>query len=111
MIVREISNHAHKRLQQRAVPPLVIGLLEQFGSFSRCCGADRITFDKAVIKRLKRRFSGERGLRLIEPWLDVFAVIREDGHIMTVAHQTRRMWRNRWVGTHSEIIPSGPALQ
>jgi hypothetical protein len=72
----------------------MIDLLEQFGSEVRCCGANRLIFDKAAIKRLKHHLGGDRGLHLIARWLDVYAVLSDDGCIVTVAHQTRRVWRN-----------------
>ena len=94
MFANTVTLHAQERIQQRAVPPLVIELLEQFGSVVRSCGADRLIFDKAALKRLKRHLGGDRNLRLIERWLDVYAVISDDGCLVTVAHQTRRHWRH-----------------
>jgi hypothetical protein len=38
--------HAETRIQQRGIPPMVIDLLMQFGSASRCGGAERLMFDK-----------------------------------------------------------------
>jgi hypothetical protein len=93
MIANAMSLHAQKRLQQRAIPPFVVTLLEQCGSVIRCCGADRLIFDKAALKRLKRHLGGERNLRVIERWLDVYAVLGDDGQIITVAHQSGRHWR------------------
>jgi hypothetical protein len=94
MIADALTHHAQVRLQQRAVPPFVIDLLDRCGSVIRCCGADRVIFDKAAVKRLRRQLGGERGLRLIEPWLGVYAVIGDGGRLVTVAHQSRRMWRD-----------------
>ncbi len=94
MIATALTLHAQERLQQRAIPPLVITLLEQCGSVIRCCGADRLIFDKAALKRLKRHLGGERNLRVIERWLDVYAVLGDNGRIVTVAHQSRRFWRD-----------------
>ena len=36
------------RLQQRGIPPMIVDLLEQFGSAMRCHGAERLMFDKAA---------------------------------------------------------------
>lgn len=82
--------HGRGRLQQRAVPPLVIGLLEEFGTAVRAHGAERLIFDKAARKRLKHHLGGERGLRVLAPWLKVYAVVSDDGHLLTVAHQRQR---------------------
>jgi hypothetical protein len=94
MIADNFTLHAQARLQQRGIPPLVIELLERFGSCVRSCGADRLIFDKAAITRLRRHLGGDRGLRVIDRWLNVYAVIGDDGRFVTVSHQHRRIWRN-----------------
>lgn len=83
------TEHAQERLQQRAVPPLIIDLLAQFGTAIRAHGAERLVFDKAARRRLKRHLGGNRGLRVVERWLGVYAVVSDDGHLITVAHQQR----------------------
>lgn len=90
MIESMTTAHGRRRLQQRAVPPLVVGLLEEFGSSVRAHGAERLIFDKAARKRLKHHLGGERGIRVVEPWLSVYAVVSDDGHLITVAHQHQR---------------------
>lgn len=86
----DFSHHAARRIQQRAVPMAIIGLLEQYGSIARCGDADRLFFDKAAKQRLKEFLGGDRSLKLIERWLSVYAVIGDNGRYITVAHQTRR---------------------
>jgi len=81
--------HACRRLQQRAIPPHVVELLERCGSFQRCSQADRLSFDKAAKKRLARYLGGNRALRLIEPWLSVYAIIGDNGRVVTVGHRHR----------------------
>ena len=88
-----ISQHAQVRLQQRAIPSLVIALLEEFGSTARCGGADRLTFDKAARRRLTRSLGGGRNLQIVERWLGVYAVVADDGYVVTAAHRTRRFRR------------------
>ncbi|WP_461656726.1 hypothetical protein [Methylorubrum aminovorans] len=78
--------HAQERLQQRAIPPLVIELLEQFGSPIRTYGAERLIFDKTARRRLTRYLGG---LRMIEPWLTVYAVVADDGCLVTASQQRR----------------------
>ncbi|MBP1180923.1 hypothetical protein [Methylobacterium sp. PvR107] len=94
MIARTMTIHAQERLQQRAIPPLVIELLEEFGSPERCGQAERLIFDKAAKRRLARHLGGERGLRMVEPWLHVYAVLADDGHLVTAAHRRRRHRRS-----------------
>ncbi|TXN17266.1 hypothetical protein FV219_00495 [Methylobacterium sp. WL122] len=89
-----LTFHALQRLQQRAIPPFVIDLLDQFGSSIRSSGAEHLIFDKAATKRLRHHFGGERGLRMIEPWLNVSAVIADSGQVLTVTHRDRRFWRH-----------------
>lgn len=88
------TRHARERLQQRAIPPLVVELLEQFGSAARCGAAERLTFDKAARRRVARHLGGERSLRMIEPWLHVYAVVSDSGRLITVAHGDRRLQRH-----------------
>ncbi|GJE53065.1 hypothetical protein GOFOIKOB_6141 [Methylobacterium tardum] len=90
MIRSIMTIHAQERLQQRAIPPLVIELLEEFGSIERCGHAERLIWDKAARRRLARHLGGERGLRMVEPWLHVYAVRSDDGHLVTAAHRRQR---------------------
>ena len=56
-------------------------------------GADRFFVDKHATRYPKRHLGGDRGLRLIEHWLDVYAVVSDDGRVATVAYQSRRFRR------------------
>jgi hypothetical protein len=87
MIASSFTTHASLRLQQRAIPVFIVDLLERFGSEERCGKADRLFFDKKAIKRLKQHFGGARGLRLIDRWLGVYAVIGDNGRVVTIAHR------------------------
>jgi len=84
-----LSRHASVRLQQRAIPPYVLELLERFGSEARCGGASRLFFDKPARRRLARHMGGPRGLRHVEHWLNVYAVIGDNGQVVTVGHRYR----------------------
>jgi hypothetical protein len=88
-----LSGHAKTRLQQRGIPPLVVDLLMQFGSPSRCGGAERLMFDKQAMKRLRRHLGGERGLKVVERWLSVYAIIGDDGCVVTTAHKCAHFHR------------------
>ena len=90
MINRDFTTHAARRLQQRAIPPFLVELLERFGTSVRCNGADRLYFDKTAKRRLRQYFGGDRGLQTIERWLGVYAVIGDDGRVVTVAHAHAR---------------------
>jgi hypothetical protein len=90
---RSFTKHAHKRLQQRAIPQMVVGLLHQYGSAFRSDGADIIVFDKAAKTRLRRAFGGPRGLKAIENWLDVYLVFSDEGTLVTAGHRHSRIYR------------------
>jgi hypothetical protein len=86
--------HAEERIQQRGIPPMVIDLLMQFGSASRSDGAERLMFDKLARKRLRRHLGGDRGLKVLERWLNVYAVIGDNGQVVTAAHKHRHFYRD-----------------
>jgi hypothetical protein len=89
-----VTHHASERLQQRAVPPFIIELLERFGSTMRCGGAERLFFDKAARKRLEQHMGGPRSFRHVEPWLNVYVVMGDNGSLVTVAHRSKRFNRH-----------------
>jgi hypothetical protein len=86
-----ITEHAKSRLKNRAIPVAVLDLLDEFGTSIRCCGAERMIFDKAARRRMERGLSPE-GRRKAERWLNVYAVVSE-GVVVTVARKLRRHWR------------------
>jgi hypothetical protein len=88
-----LTRHAEVRLQQRAIPPFVVDLLESCGSTVRCGGADRLFFDKAAKKRLERHLGGARSLRVVEKYLNVYAVFSDGGSVVTVGHRSKRVNR------------------
>jgi hypothetical protein len=87
------STHARRRLQQRAIPPMMIDLLLDFGATQRCGGAEHVFFDKAGRRRLQAHLGGARGLKAIESWLNVYAIVGDNGRIVTVAHRRGRLQR------------------
>lgn len=89
-----ITRHASQRLQQRAIPERVIDLLEEFGKSSRSPGADSIYFDKSARRKVLARFGGPRNLRHLERWFNTYAIIGDDGRIVTVGYRTKR-FKNR----------------
>ena len=85
------SVHACSRLQSRAIPAFVIDLLYRLGASVRCEGAERLFFDGRSRKALRGALGGKRGMRTIEPWLNVYAVVGDNGRLVTAAHRTKRM--------------------
>lgn len=87
------TRHGDARSQQRALPPLAQSLLLDHGSRMRRHGADVVFLDKAARKRLRHAVGGDRGLHMLEPWLNSYVVVSDDGRIITAARRTRRLRR------------------
>ena len=87
------TKHASSRCQQRAISPMLIDLLLQFGSSEKAgSGACKIFFDKADRRRVKA-YAGTFA-RLLDEHLDLYAVVGEDGQIITVGHRLERIQRH-----------------
>jgi hypothetical protein len=86
-----LTTHASTRLQQRSIPGFVVELLERCGSEMRCGKADRLFFDKAARKRLRHHLGGDRAMKHIDRWMGVYAIVGDDGSLVTVAHRSRRL--------------------
>ncbi|MFZ5734375.1 MAG: hypothetical protein ACOY4O_16685 [Pseudomonadota bacterium] len=89
-----LSKHARERKQQRGINPCALGFLEEFGSVVRSHGADLLIFDKKARRRLQHHLGGARALKLVEPLLGVYAVISDNGTVMTVGHRDKRVRRS-----------------
>ncbi|WP_238297017.1 hypothetical protein [Methylobacterium soli] len=72
----------------------MISLLEEFGLPMRCGGADRLIFDKAARRRLMRHYGEAKHLRTVERWFNVYAVVSDEGRLITVARKTPRFLRH-----------------
>jgi hypothetical protein len=89
----QFSAHSQSRSQQRAIPRLAIDLLLDYGSRVRSRGADLVFFDKPALKRLRRVLGGSRGVQVIDRWLNSYAVVADDGLLVTVGYRTCRVRR------------------
>lgn len=88
------SEHARVRMQQRGVPPLIVEWLLQYGAVVHDHHGARIRyFDKESRKRIRRE-KGDIVLRRLHELLDCYAVVAEDGTIVTVGHGYARMQRH-----------------
>jgi len=89
----KMSEHARIRSQQRAIPPILIDLLMQFGACEAVGkGATKMYFDKAARKRVKAYAGPLAGL--LNEHLDVYAVVSAESQIITTAHLTERVNRH-----------------
>jgi hypothetical protein len=83
------TRHAQTRAQQRSIRPFLVELLLNFGKPQRSHKADLYTFDKKSRQNMRHHFGSEYYLQ-IEPRLDCWAVVGDDGAVITLGHRTRR---------------------
>ena len=89
-----ITHHAQARLQQRGIPAYVVESLLDFGRQTHDHrGGTILFFDHRARSKLRRQIAGD-SFRQIEAHLDTYAVIGEDGVIVTVGHRTQRINRH-----------------
>ena len=87
-----LSEHASKRSQQRAIPPLLIDLLIKFGNRQSVGnGASKLFFDKPSRRQVKA-YAGTLS-RILDEHLDLYAVVARDNTVVTVAHRFERVRR------------------
>lgn len=87
-----ITAHAAARIQQRIITVEAIEWLLDFGTSMRCRGADNFFFDKKARRRLAAVLDGA-DLRRAEKYLNAYAVVADDGCVITTARRTRRLRR------------------
>jgi hypothetical protein len=83
------TKHAQIRAQQRSIRPFLVELLLNFGKPQRSCKADLYTFDKRCREKIRRHL-GSKHYFQIEEQLDCWAVVGDDGCIVSVGHHSRR---------------------
>ncbi len=89
----QMSHHAEVRRQQRAIPPMVIDLLTQFGKTEPAGdGTRKVFFDKSARRKVKAYAGPLAGL--LEPHLDVYAVVADDEKLVTIGHRYERIRRH-----------------
>lgn len=87
-----LTAHAARRCAGRAIPAEAVDLLLDHARPARSHGADRYSFDRASRHHLRAEL-GDRRFRDVERWLDAYAVVSDDGHVITAAWRTRRHHR------------------
>jgi hypothetical protein len=86
------TRHASVRRQQRSIPLEAVDLLWEFGTVARANGADCLFFDRVARQRAATTI-GRNELRRAERYLNAYAVVADDGAVITVAWRTRRLRR------------------
>ena len=88
------TKHAQQRMQQRAIPPLVEHLLDEFGEqMYDGHGAVIYYFSKKSRRRMERAM-GHAPVRLLERYFSCYKVEgSRDGCVMTLARRQRHIQR------------------
>lgn len=87
----QLTKHATSRQQQRGIPPLIMEWLTSYGTTSHDHhGAEILYFDKRSRKALAKAV-GEEILSRLSGLLDTYAVVSDDGAIITVGHRFKRV--------------------
>lgn len=86
------TRHAHIRMQQRCIEPLIVEWAVRYGTKSHDGrGGVKRYFDKRARKALARDV-GERVVDLLSPLLNTVVIhSATDEAIITVAHRTKRI--------------------
>jgi len=88
------TRHAENRAQQRAIPPLVDRLLDEFGDEQHDGhGCIRVFFSHASIRRMERAY-GRQPVGLFKRYLHAYKVESlSDGAVITRGWRTERQRR------------------
>lgn len=85
-----LSAHAMNRCRGRAIPLAVVDCLQLYGREVRSRGCSTFYLDKESRRRLEREM-GRDVARRWEHKLDVYAVVGDEGTVVTAAYRTRRI--------------------
>lgn len=89
-----LTDYARVRLQQSGIPEPVLEYLLTYGSTVHDHrGGELVFLDRHARDRL-RRTKGVEVFKKLEPKPDTYAVIAEDGVVLTVGHRTKRIHRH-----------------
>lgn len=88
-----ITKHASTRMQQRGIPLLVVELIMTFGASEPAgSGTQKFFLDKRARHKVKS-FAGTLA-SAIEPLLDAYVLVSDQGTVITTAHRTERIHRH-----------------
>lgn len=87
------TQHAQIRAQQRAIPPLVDRLLDEFGEEEHDGhGAIRVYFSRASVRRMERALGGH-AITLFQRFLRAYKVESTEGQVVTRGWRTGHLRR------------------
>jgi hypothetical protein len=88
--VFHLTGHAATRLQQRGIPQWFVQLLVQHGKTSHDGHSAKLkSISKATRRRLRAVLSHRQYVQA-ERFFNVYAVVADDGAVITTARRTRR---------------------
>ncbi len=92
--MENLTQHAVTRMQQRGIKAQTVEMLFHCGAKEHDHrGATILYFDKRSRQRLSHQYGAEQ-LKKIERQLDAYAVIADNGAVVSVGHRTKRINRN-----------------
>ena len=87
-----LSNHAKRRMQQRAIHPLIVDLLYRYGREQRQCGSTVLFFDKNSRKHVRKALADV--ISRFDKLSDVYLVEADDSSTtVTMGHRLQRFKR------------------
>lgn len=89
--IMNLTTHAQARMQQRAISPMYIDWLEQFGSVEPQDGAELLYFSHRSLKKLAR-YTGGMSHKL-DKLKKLYLVRGGDGQVVTVGYRTESIKR------------------
>ncbi len=94
LTMEKLTQHAMARMQQRGINAQIVDFLLQCGTeVHDHHGATIVYFDKQARHRLQKQCGSDQ-YRRIERQLNSYAVVSDDGAVMTVGHRVRRIRRH-----------------
>lgn len=91
--MKQTSKHGAARCQQRGIPPLIVSLLDDFGSEEHVGnGCTFHYFDRQALRRMESELGGAV-VRLLSQWHRCYKVRAADGTAVTVGHRYKHLKR------------------
>lgn len=90
----DCSGHARVRMQQRGVSDATLDLLLRYGRTARAGSGCQVVFMDGQARRRAIRDCGRAAGPAIDRVRSVYAVLGEDGVVVTVGHRLRRLPRD-----------------
>lgn len=90
-----LTRHATTRMQQRAVPPLIVEWLLEYGATERSGGGTQMHYFTKNCRRQLAKHVGDQVINRLSALLDAYVIVGSDGVVITVGHRCRRIQRDR----------------